>query len=136
MLHHISADEVRAIAQLSREAREAQDRLLDKAKIVNKAKDERELATELAGTLASLDASLNNAALRMLKERLAALPPEARHELLAVLWIGRGDYAANQWEEALTEAQRRSDAGDVDYVAERGPLHDYLIKGLYLLKQA
>lgn len=135
MLHHIGADEIRTIAQLSREAREAQDRLLDKAKIV-KAKDERELATELAGTLASLDVSLNNAPLRALRERLAALPSEARHELLAVLWIGRGDYAANEWEEALIEAQRRSDAGDVDYIAERGPLHDYLIKGLYLLKQA
>ncbi len=64
LLHHIGADGIRTIARLSKAAREAQDRLLDKMRIVNKAKDERELAAELAGTLASLDTSLNNAPLR------------------------------------------------------------------------
>ncbi len=105
-------------------------------KIEDKFADERELAHEVAGTLGTLDAARGNPALRSLKERLAALSPEARQELLAVLWIGRGDYAAGDWEAALSEAQRRSAAGDVDYIAERGPLHDYLMKGLYLLGRA
>lgn len=102
-------------------------------KIEDKVADERELAHEVAGTLGTLDAEPGSPALQALKERLAALAPEARQELMAVLWIGRGDYAAGNWDEALAEAQRRSHSGDVDYIAERGPLHDYLMKGLYLL---
>lgn len=101
-------------------------------KIEDRFADGKELSAEVAGTL---DASVGNGPLKALKERLAALPPEARHELMAVLWIGRGDFAPREWEAALTEAQGRSTEGDVDYIAERGPLHDYLAKGLYLLKQ-
>jgi hypothetical protein len=132
-LRSISAEEVRAIAALSKAAREAQDVLLNKMKIVDKFDDERELAGAVAGALDTLDASLNNPPLRDLKERIAALSPEARQELMALMWIGRGDYTAAEWEAALDEAQRRANAGDVDDIAERVPLHDYLVKGLYLL---
>jgi hypothetical protein len=135
-LRSIEAEEVRAIAGLSKAAREAQDVLLNKMKIVDKFDDERELSSAVAGTLDTLDASLNNPPLRELKERVAALSPEARQELMALMWIGRGDYAAAEWEAALDEAQRRANAGDVDDIAERAPLHDYLLKGLYLLDQA
>jgi hypothetical protein len=132
-LQSIKAEEVRAIAELSKTAREAQDVLLNKMKIVDKFDDERELSGAVAGTLDTLDASLNNPPLRALKERIAALSPDGRQELMALLWIGRGDYTAAQWEAALDEAQRRANAGDVDDIAERVPLHDYLVKGLYLL---
>lgn len=101
-------------------------------KIEDKFADGKELSAEVAGTL---DASAGNGPLAELKAQLALLSPEARQELMAVLWIGRGDFAPGEWEDALTEAQRRSTEGDVDYIAERGPLHDYLAKGLYLLKQ-
>lgn len=135
LLDRITPDEIREIARLSKAAREAQDRLLNKMKIEDKFKDQKELALEVAGTLGSLEASAGNGSLQLLKKRLASLPPEARHELLAVLWIGRGDFAPREWQEALDEAQGRSTDGDVDYIAERGPLHDYLAKGLYLLKR-
>jgi hypothetical protein len=132
-LQSIKAEEVRAIAELSKTAREAQDVLLNKMKIVDKFDDERELSGAVAGTLDTLDASLNNPPLRELKERVAALSPEARQELMALTWIGRGDYTAAEWDAALDEAQRRANAGDVDDIAERAPLHDYLVKALYLL---
>ena len=48
--------------------------------------------------------------------------------------IGRGDYAAGQWEEAVAAAQAVPDGSDIDYVAEKAPLRDYLMKGLYELK--
>jgi glycosyltransferase involved in cell wall biosynthesis len=60
----------------------------------------------------------------------------ARHELIAVMWIGRDDYVADEWDEAVTRARAASDSGDVDYISEKGPLHDYLTKGLFQLKLA
>ena len=90
----------------------------------------------LANASDDIDRRTSRAICDAVGERLQhGLPPEARHELLAVLWIGRGDFAPREWEEALDEAQGRSTDDDVDYIAERGPLHDYLAKGLYLLKR-
>jgi Protein of unknown function (DUF3775) len=134
VLQHITVDDVQEIARLSKEAREAQDLLLNKVRVMDKAEDEALISEQTLGTLDSLDVSLNSPPLDELKERLDALSDEARHELMAVMWIGRGDYVADEWDDALTRARAASDTGDVDYLSEKGPLHDYLSKGLFQLK--
>jgi hypothetical protein len=136
VLQHITVDEVKEIARLSNEARQAQDRLLNKVRVMDRNEDGALLSEQMLGTLDSLDVSLDNPALNALKERIDALSDEARYELMAVMWIGRGDYSAGQWDDAIAQARAGSDAGDVDYISEKGPLHDYLAKGLYNLKLA
>jgi hypothetical protein len=136
VLQHITVDEVKEIARLSNEARQAQDRLLNKVRVMDRNEDGALLSEQMLGTLDSLDVSLDNPALNALKERIDALADEARYELMAVMWVGRGDYSAGQWDDAITQARAGSDAGDVDYISEKGPLHDYLAKGLYNLKLA
>jgi hypothetical protein len=134
VLQHLGVEEIRGIADLSRQAREAQDRLLDKVRVVDRFEDGKLIESETTGTLESPDASQGNGALEELKRRIEALSPDARHELLAVMWIGRGDFAAAEWDRAVEQAASSTDAATADFIAERAPLHDYLLKGLYQLK--
>lgn len=134
VLQHLKVEEIRDIADLARQTREAQNRLLNKLRVVDRFEDGKLIETETTGTLESLDASLGNEALDELKRRIEALSQDARHELLSVMWIGRGDFAAAEWDRAVEQAASSTDAATVDFIAERAPLHDYLIKGLYQLK--
>jgi len=84
-------------------------------------------------TFDSLDASLDNRPLVELKQRIAALSDDARHELMALMWVGAGEFAAAQWDDALTRALSESSAGDGDFLAENSQLHDFLMKGLFEL---
>jgi hypothetical protein len=134
MLKHLTVEQVDEIAQLAAAARDAQDRLLNKMTVVDKVGDQAEIMGQTAEALDTLDATLNNRPLDELKERIGTLPPEGRHELMAILWIGRGDHVAQDWDAALDDARSRSDASEIDFIAERASLHDYLTKGLYNLK--
>ena len=50
-------------------------------------------------------------------------------ELVALLWVGRGSFAAEEWEEALAEA-RNQDRPVVDYLMGDPLLGDLLADGL------
>ncbi|HEY0526083.1 MAG TPA: DUF3775 domain-containing protein [Stellaceae bacterium] len=133
VLSHIGVDQVKEIAQLAKEARDAQDKLLNKMRVVDRVEDGRELTDQAVETLDTLDASLDNRTLADLKQQIAGLSDDARHELMALMWVGAGEFVAAQWDDALTRAQSESDAGDVDFLAEKGELHDFLAKGLFKL---
>jgi len=70
-----------------------------------------------------------------LKQALGSLPPEARIELMALVWFGRGDLIETDFAEHVAEATRHSNETDVDYIAEKSPaLPVYLRAGLDRLK--
>lgn len=54
-----------------------------------------------------------------LEEFLTALSVDARRELLAPMWIGRGDYA--DWKSAMANARRSHPDGHFSYIMGRGP---------------
>ena len=61
-----------------------------------------------------------------------------RIELLALTWLGRGDYSKEEWRQALEEAGRIHDEKETDYLIGTPLLADYLEEGLsqlgYLLE--
>lgn len=64
-----------------------------------------------------------------LADLLSALNKEARMELMALIWVGRGD--EDDFGAAVEYARRNSDDGDVPYIAEKAPaLPTYLRDGL------
>lgn len=135
MLNRLSIDQVRRVAELSASALAARDRLVDKVydlDLGDQTKERDRNPTDF-DSLWILE-SVGNAEYRILKDFIASLSSEEREELKAVMLIGRGDYAAGQWDKALAAAQALPDGGDIDYVAEKVPLRDYLMKGLYELK--
>lgn len=59
-------------------------------------------------------------------QRIDKLSDKARAELIALLWLGRGDSGDDF---LVRHAMQGRDAGDSRYVAGKSPLHQYLIDG-------
>jgi hypothetical protein len=134
MLDQLSVEEVKRVADLAARALAVRDRLVNKLYDVDLGDQSRERdrnPTDL-DSLRILD-SVGNADYAALKDHIASLSTEQRDELKAVMLIGRGDYAAERWDDAIAAARAVPD-GDIEYVAEKAPLHSYLMKGLYELK--
>jgi len=64
---------------------------------------------------------------------ITALSDEARYELMALMWLGRGDSGQN-FGQLITYAKKKANKGDVNYIVEKIPaLPRYLADGLKLL---
>ena len=73
---------------------------------------------------------------KALQKIIELLSPDARQELMALMWLGRGD-TPGSFADHLKHAKNTSDAGDVDYIAEKSPsLPLYLRAGLARLKSS
>jgi hypothetical protein len=144
MLTNISAEDVRAFIRMSEAAAGQGDRLTDRMvkadllpsgdepqQIHPARRDEAEL-----NDLSALGATTMADKLRRLETALADLSPEARRELHAIALVGRGEYAARQWDEALTAAEARQTEDEPRALAEDPEFAPQLAKGLYLLKLA
>ena len=59
-----------------------------------------------------------------------SLNDQERIELLALTWLGRGDYSKDEWRAALAEARRVHDEKETDYLVGTPLLADYLEEGL------
>ena len=136
MLKAITPAEVRDIAALAKQARHAQEVLLDKVRIVDRNDDGRLVEDEITGSTELLDMTLDNRPLEELKRRLAALDDEARHEVRALMSIGRGLFAPGEWDAALDDARARHAADEVEAIAEKLGLDEWLSKALFELALA
>lgn len=68
-----------------------------------------------------------------LKELLSDLNVDEAAEMVALTWIGRGDYDKTEWTQALTDAKERSSGSRVStvtYLLGIPNLSDYLEVGL------
>jgi hypothetical protein len=63
-------------------------------------------------------------------EFIAGLNVEEQTDLLALIWLGRGDYDIAEWDDALAEAEARLAARDPDYMIGDAALPEYLGGGL------
>ncbi|TNE39272.1 MAG: DUF3775 domain-containing protein [Alphaproteobacteria bacterium] len=64
------------------------------------------------------------------RSRLEDLNEEERLNLVAIAWIGRGSYRADEWEEAMEEARGMNPNHLATYLASLRQLGDYLEEGL------
>lgn len=67
--------------------------------------------------------------LQELTEAIQALNADQHAELLAMLWLGRGDYGVEDWAEALAEAQNTVSASFASYLVGTPVLGDFLEEG-------
>jgi hypothetical protein len=59
-------------------------------------------------------------------EAIAGMNVEEQIELLALLYLGRGDFGIDEWDDALQEARERIEMGDVDFMIGDEAFPDYL----------
>ena len=64
-----------------------------------------------------------------LRSALESLNEDERAELLALTFVGRGDFTKDEWSEAMAEARDVMDAHVVDYLIGIPLLGDYVEEG-------
>ena len=65
-----------------------------------------------------------------LREEFEGLNDDERAELVALMWIGRGDADAESWEETLQLARDRREGDTGDYLLGHPLVADYWAEGL------
>ena len=65
-----------------------------------------------------------------LKEAIDDLNEDEQIELVALTWVGRGDFTADQWDEAVTAARDARSDHTAEYLIGIPVLSDYLEEGL------
>ncbi|OYD85944.1 DUF3775 domain-containing protein [Azospirillum brasilense] len=135
MLKQISVDTVKQAADLAYEAVADRQRFLAGMRNIDLGEQRSERGSRNPTDLDALSILSSDAsgALDQLRQMLEGLSPDQRMELRAVMLVGRGDFAGNQWDRALDEAGRAPDATHYTDITERIDLHDDLMKGLYEL---
>jgi hypothetical protein len=64
------------------------------------------------------------------REFIAGLNDDEHYDLVALTWIGRGDYEADDWAAARTAARERESLSTADYLIGIPNLGDLLDEGL------
>lgn len=67
-----------------------------------------------------------------LRNAIEDLEPDQQRTLVALMWLGRGDYDIDDWKEALTYAGEAESVATADYLIATPLLADYLEEGLSL----
>ena len=65
-----------------------------------------------------------------LETLIGELNEEEQAALIALAWVGRGDYEPDEWEEAVTLAREKHGADPVGYLTAQDLLGDLLAEGL------
>lgn len=85
------------------------------------------------GDVAILEATGDNPTEEELAAALDALNDEQRIEILALMWLGRGDFDRDEWSDALAQAREVHNEKETGYLIGTPLLADYLEIGLDLL---
>ncbi len=65
-----------------------------------------------------------------LRAFIDSLNEDEQIELVALAWVGRGSFGADEWAEAVAEARRAHNDRTADYLLGMPLLSDYLLEGL------
>lgn len=117
----LNPDSVRFIIQHLREFQAEADDVGDDAPEFDE--DGIEEAVETISEERSTDA---------LRSIIDDLEPDQQITLVALLWLGRGDYTLDEWDETLAEARSAYNGRAAAYVMSTPLAADYLEEGLLL----
>lgn len=78
----------------------------------------------------ALEAYAGDSLLQEFRSVVEDLEPDQQQQVVALFWLGRGDYELDEWEDALAYAAEAWNAATADYLVAHPLLADYLIEGL------
>ena len=82
------------------------------------------------GEVAILEDTPDNPVLDELTNALDSLNVDEQAEILALMWVGRGDFGRAEWHDALRQARQTRDARETRYLVGTPMLGDFLAQGL------
>lgn len=71
--------------------------------------------------------------LQEVRELIDGLEPDQQMNLVALMWLGRGDYDADEWEDAVEQARELWTPETAEYLMARPLVADHLQEGLVSL---
>jgi hypothetical protein len=75
---------------------------------------------------AILDETRSNPTYRELVASIESLNDDERDEIIALTWLGRGDFSKQEWRQAKATAHERHNGREAQYLAGTPLLADYL----------
>ena len=69
---------------------------------------------------------------REVKDAIDDLEPDQQIVLVALMWLGRGDYDIDEWDSAIAEAENNWTERTSEYLLATPLVSDYLLEGLDL----
>jgi hypothetical protein len=131
MLKSVSVEDVKRIAELAKAARDVRDEMLSEVREQDLAQPKPARGEHNPAAALGLDpVPFDHPTRKVLREAIEGLSPDARRELLALVWIGRGDYGAAELDKAFADAASITDL-PVDRFTSEPDLHHLLMKSLY-----
>ena len=82
-----------------------------------------------AGDTSILEDRPDNPTAEELAAALDQLNDDQRDEIVALTWVGRGDYGKDEWDDAVADAHERHNGGETRYLLGTPLLADYLEEG-------
>jgi hypothetical protein len=67
------------------------------------------------------------------KSTVEDLEPDQQQAVVALMWLGRGEFDADEWSDALDEAREGWTSDTAEYLIAHPQLADHLLEGLDLL---
>lgn len=65
-----------------------------------------------------------------IKSTIEDLEPDQQVTLVALMWVGRGDYSADEWDAAIAEAKDSWNTRTAEYLLGTPMVADFLSEGL------
>ena len=78
------------------------------------------------------DQDFGDSSVREFRSIIDDLEPDQQQQLVALLWLGRGDFSLDEWNTDLKQAQEAWNENTADYLIRRPLLADFLSEGLDL----
>lgn len=116
----LNRDTVRQIIDMAREFHTRDDVTFD---------EEPEIADEFWSDQVSAEFS-TDPYYQELKTGIEDLEPDQQISLVALMWLGRGDFSIGEWGEALASAEESWNDHTADYLIGTSLFPDYLAEGL------
>jgi hypothetical protein len=79
---------------------------------------------------ATLQETPGDLLLQELSEEIEAMDDDHKHEMVALMWLGRGDFSADEWPEAVSLAAERHDGPTSRYLLSHPRVADQIANGL------
>jgi len=76
---------------------------------------------------------INDPTFQEFKTTFDDLEPDQQFNIVALLWLGRGDFETGEWQEALDEARDSWTPETAEYLIAHPLLADYMLEGMIQL---
>lgn len=134
MLERVTVEDVKRISELAKAARDVRDEILRPVREQDLGQPKPARGKHDPAAALGLDpVPFDHPTRKVLREAIDGLSTAARRELLALVWIGRGDYGPAELDKAFADTASITDLS-VDRFTSEADLHDLLMKSLYELK--